>query len=845
MSCIAPMSRILNDKVGNSRDEKSSPVTENMFISRQDRSHQRDKKPLSSPLPPLPRVHLSSLSPVSPPSDEVYLQAADIFQRLHTEKSVTHQLLHYAKKTDTALPERGDKTTQRQGYQLAFNTLKYQDLLEDIMMDSCFHTSQHISSDMLPLAMVMLFDFQERRFVLRERSTKEREEPHQEVRDLEINLYRCKTKLAASLARCRVKLNLQSVSCILSASVRTKQHQAKLLPIYAWVNTFKTSLEEVCEALQSDGLCKVQSISDIRESTFCKDLLCPDTLIFSQHLHALLQHSNLTATHTLNIQDRSVCVAVTVLRPLLFDNADVLVAGFFSAMTVAHIAVMAARSGRVLLCGADHTPSQMEEMQELFTQMKIKNVRVLSEAFCSLDEWDTAVQRLKVIIVLPQCSTSALNDPVPTIHCEHGDWDLLQDLSHGSISQSKMQSLTIQQARLLTHALNFAKVQTVVYCTRSVYPQENEQLVKRVLEKAHTHPKLLPFRVNGPIFPDESQSEDTADSKFFRLESSHFTNGCFVARLSRQADPTRVETVQDVLARAAAKGLLGGIIPEQSKAGKKGKSKKNRAASATSKHSSPSSQDRPAQTGRELESGQDLVTHSDHEEQKGEEGIKHKAEEEEEAEDEGGMGQRKRRGLKGRKLKRRSKQTNRFPTISKLLPKSHKKKLKKRKRTHHKRRLQGPTKSKPRRIPRLTLTLISSAKPSSLITAQDMSGTLTSAGKHPSPAPPAPPIPPYTSSKQQAQKQNTEPEHVEKPLADTAKPGSLCKGHMKGVRPEKELKPAGFFLPPISSQTSSSLSSRSGASLSQPPSTALHTQHTCTSASSSSVSLPSLEKLWV
>lgn len=42
--------------------------------------------------------------------------------------------------------------------------------------------------------------------------------------------------------------------------------------------------------------------------------------------------------------------------------------------------------------------------------------------------------------------------------------------------------------------LSVPKVQTVVYCTRSVYPEENEQLVKRVLEKIHTHPKLLPFR---------------------------------------------------------------------------------------------------------------------------------------------------------------------------------------------------------------------------------------------------------------------------------------------------------------------------------------------------------------
>ncbi|KAM7419234.1 hypothetical protein PAMA_016379 [Pampus argenteus] len=809
--------------VGSCKDVKSSSVTEEMFISRQDRSHQTDMEPLSSRLPRLPCVYSSSLSPVSPPpSDQVYLQAAGIFQQLHAEKPVTDQLLHYAKKTNTPLPESRDKTIQRQAFQLAFNTLKYQDLLEDIMTDSCFHTSQHISGDLLPLAMVMLFDFQDRRFLLRERSTREGAELHQEVRDLESSLHRCKTKLAASLARCRVKLNLQSVSCILPAHVRTKQHRAKLLPLYAWVNTLKISAEEVCDALRSQGVCEVQNVSDVRESTFCRDPLCPGTLIFSQH--ALLQHSSLTTTHALNIQ-------------------------VVSSVTVAHIAIVAAaRSGRVLVCGADHTPLEMEEIQELLTQMDIKNVRVLPEAFCSLDEWDAAVQRLKVIVVLPQCSSSALNDPVPTIHCEHGDWDLLQDLSHGPVSQNKMQTLTTQQGRLLAHALTFPKVQTVVYCTRSMYPQENEQLVRRVLEKAHSHPKLLPFRVNGPIFPDDSQPGDTADSKFFKLEPSQFTNGCF-------ADPTKVETVQDVLARAAAKGLLGGIIPEQSKAGKKGKSKKNRASSATSTPSSPCSQERPAQTKSELEGGQDPVAHSDHEEKKGEGDVKCTAEEEgKKGDNKVGKGERKRRGLKGRKrkLKRHSKQSTRIPTVSKHLPKSHKKKPKKKKQAHHKRLLQGPTRSKPRRIPRLTLTLITSAKPSirfSRIIAQNEA--LTTAVKNPSPGRPAPPTAPHTSSKQQVQRQNTEPERAEKSLKDTAKPGSQFKGHMKVVRPEKEvatqkeLKPAGVVLPPISSPTSSSLSSRSGVSLSRPPSTAFHAQHVHTSASSSSVTLPSIDKLGV
>lgn len=48
------------------------------------------------------------------------------------------------------------------------------------------------------------------------------------------------------------------------------------------------------------------------------------------------------------------------------------------------------------------------------------DVQVLSKTFRGLHEWDTTIQRLKVIAVLPQCSSSALSDPVAAIHSEHG-----------------------------------------------------------------------------------------------------------------------------------------------------------------------------------------------------------------------------------------------------------------------------------------------------------------------------------------------------------------------------------------------------------------------------------------
>lgn len=67
-------------------------------------------------------------------------------------------------------------------------------------------------------------------------------------------------------------------------------------------------------------------------------------------------------------------MAVSALQPLLLDKRDVLVAGSFSAVTVAHIAVAAAAcSGRVLMCGADHTPAQVEEVQKLLAQMGLKS----------------------------------------------------------------------------------------------------------------------------------------------------------------------------------------------------------------------------------------------------------------------------------------------------------------------------------------------------------------------------------------------------------------------------------------------------------------------------------------
>lgn len=229
-----------------------------------------------------------------------------------------------------------------------------------------------------------------------------------------------------------------------------------------------------------------------------------------------------------------------------------------------------------------------------------------------------------------------------------------------------------------------------------------------------------------------------------------------------------------MLARAAAKGLLGGILPEQLKPGKKAKSKKD---------PRPPS---PNQDPTAPVEGEGDLTKSDKEEES-------QAEEEEAEKEEE---QKKTSKGRKRKVKRRGKQTSKDPKNDATGQK--KKAGTKANQSHHSRRL---TKSKKRRIPRLTLTLMSSEQPSkdlSPITAlahrisenqQTAHSAPSSAAKHPSPARAAPSTAPAACT----QTIGNKPTRPLKTKTDLCRPDQV----------------SDYVLPPISRPSSSSGSSTS------------------------------------
>uniref|UniRef100_A0A4X2KLG3 NOP2/Sun RNA methyltransferase family member 7 n=1 Tax=Vombatus ursinus TaxID=29139 RepID=A0A4X2KLG3_VOMUR len=501
--------------------------------------------------------------------DIVYMKAANIFQGIRIEKAPDKVLIKYGSEPVLALPDFEDENCQRLSYELAFSALKYQDILESILIDSCFYPNPVALTS---LVVVMLYDFQDRKF--ESRLLSDEEESISEVQEVENLLNSFKTKLAAALARCRIKHDALSIYQILPETVRKQEQRASTLPLYAWVNTCKISPEVVCDDLKKGGYTKVRSAFDLECKSFCMDQHCSDVLIFPSHLKSELLNIELCTDYKLLFQDKSRSLAVHSVKTLLNMDDDILLVNMGSWYTVAHMSTLTNQStSKIYVCGIK-SQTKESELKNLFTNMGCKNIELLHENFTDIEAKDQRLQKVKVILLLPRCSGLGVSNPIEFILNENEDAELLKDHSQGSIAKDKLNVLAEQQYKQLKHAMQFNKVQAIVYCTCSVYPEENEVVVKKALELGvEGNNKIQPYRLSPPVLPLCSVKEIRSSiDKFFKVEPSEITNGCFLAVLTRERDPSETVSVKDVLARAAAKGLLDGI--ELAKTSKKEKKKK-------------------------------------------------------------------------------------------------------------------------------------------------------------------------------------------------------------------------------------------------------------------------------
>ncbi|XP_054029603.1 putative methyltransferase NSUN7 [Dryobates pubescens] len=495
--------------------------------------------------------------------DSVYISAAQIFQGIHTEKRRDRALVRYGGDSVSPMVTLQDEHSQRAAYELAFSALKYQDLLEEILLDSCVYPCPSIPDELTCLLVVMLYDLQDRKFEPRKGFNGEA--PVAEVQEVEHYLYSFRTKLAAALARCRIKNDALSIEHILPEAIQKQQQRASALPLCVWVNTLKISLQDAFRDLKDEGFTRVQSVADLDHDTYCVDQHCHDVLFFPSSLKEKLLNSDLYADCKLLLQDKSRSLAVHSVQAQLGTEDDVVVAHVGSHLTIAHLSALTAQStSRIFVCGVESS-AKADELRNLLSHMGCQNIQLLHEDFTKIEPTDPRLEKAKVILLLPQCSGLGVGNPIDFILNECGDAGLLRDIFRGSVSEDRLRVLAEGQLNELRHALRF-KVQAVVYCTCSVYPEENELVVKKALESAVEGRKIQTYRLIPPVFSPCSDAEASTET-FFKLEPSDVSSGCFLAVLAIEKESS--ESLSDILARAAAKGLLDGCVakPQREKNG--------------------------------------------------------------------------------------------------------------------------------------------------------------------------------------------------------------------------------------------------------------------------------------
>ncbi|KAL5011527.1 hypothetical protein ScPMuIL_010078 [Solemya velum] len=500
-------------------------------------------------------------------SHQVFVGAAKLFDVLKHDTKDERENIYLKKKRQAKdnLAERlqhlpqmefKDDGEKRLTLELAFTTLKYQTLLEDILHDCCFLSHYPEFLEDYSLLMVMLCDFQSRKFQFRTPLPGETIDPLAQQVENAIN--QSKKKLNAALARHRIKASVTSVESLLPMTVRNNEEIKSKMPVYLWVNQWKTSLSEMVEMFKEENFSEVASTEMLDGRRFCIDTQCHDLLIFSSEWREyLLGHKSVLSGNMVR-QNKSSCVAPHSVRYLIGDDDDVIHVNMGSGITTAQLSsLMHKTNGQIWGFNADH-PTHVQEKLDKFGA---KNVKIVQESFLDIEPDDNRFRGVKAILVTANCSKSGIANPVDFIVNEGEDMKILKDLSIGETDLTRLGELVGEHGKLVRHAMKFHKVQAVVYTTRSKYEAENENIITKAVEFVNmAHHKKFPYRVIPPLLPFSGEDIDNSigiSDKYIKFQPSEKINGCFVAVVTREPEDAK-EVARDVLARAAAKGLLGG-----------------------------------------------------------------------------------------------------------------------------------------------------------------------------------------------------------------------------------------------------------------------------------------------
>ncbi len=129
---------------------------------------------------------------------------------------------------------------KRNTLQLAFSTLKFQKVLEDLTYNCEFYGRNPELRDEESLVSTILFDYMMRKFQLREQLLEAPLDNEQKLITLiETKIHVNKTNFAAELAKNRIRADALTLEELLPEDLREVDTHKAELPLYCWINSLK------------------------------------------------------------------------------------------------------------------------------------------------------------------------------------------------------------------------------------------------------------------------------------------------------------------------------------------------------------------------------------------------------------------------------------------------------------------------------------------------------------------------------------------------------------------------------------------------------------------------------
>ncbi|CAN6611498.1 25S rRNA (cytosine(2278)-C(5))-methyltransferase [Trichomonascus vanleenenianus] len=367
------------------------------------------------------------------------------------------------------------KSDPRQVVLLVSETIKYKSLLSDVIKASgILKTEKRLTK---PIALLMVHD------LLLSKSGRINcgKNPSKDA------VLRHKTRLKAELVKYKVKHK--------TASNETFAKDNDESPIrWIRINPINTDATEITQLLSN--IVPVGSIGEITLGSYYKDIHVKN--LYGVHPSQHITSSNAYKKGQIIIQDRASCFPAEILSP---KPGDVLIdACSAPGNKTTHLAAH--------VMGKEHSITAFERDPKRGEVLK-KMVRIAGASKCVSVKVQDFTQSdpqefadVTGFVVDPSCSGSGIFG--------RG----FEEEKNEQADKYRLHKLAEFQYRIVSHAMTFPSAKTVVYSTCSIHAEENEQVVKKLLEshpqwKLRTRDKVLP-KWHRRGLPEEFSSMDNA-----------------------------------------------------------------------------------------------------------------------------------------------------------------------------------------------------------------------------------------------------------------------------------------------------------------------------------------------